>query len=503
MKYSYKFLLFVLVFTACTTRDMEDVNTNINEVNDADPLYLINSSFEALFNNNSDFANLADIAYHYAGTSFPAGQYFRFPSGIWDEVYIANNNLKDAIKRTQDSNERVDKLSRAVALIFRAFGFQKLTDCYGDIPFSEAAALDENGNPVLNPKYDKQKDIYYALFNDLKTAIDLIGDESVLDLGSSDRVYNGDLQRWKKFANSLRLRMALRIRFVDETKAISVLQDVWNYPLIDSPEESAAFENWDENGYYHPQYNELKPGTRTNTSKLMVDFLKQNNDPRLPCYALPVVEGDNAEGFDGLPNGYDDVLTRANFSYAGSVTYQKDLPTLNIMYSEVCFLKAEACLFGLGVTASDELANDWYRKGIEASLKFWHREDEFINSNGELVNEFHYSEDDIDAFMASEATVLSGTDEEKFEQIAMQKWVALMTNSIEAYSEMRRTGYPAIPQRLASDSPKVHLGDTNGEWPSRVAYPDSEMLYNKENFDMAFDATNRNSMLHSVWWDVR
>lgn len=503
MNYIYKTLLLILVFTACTTRDMEEVNTNINEVNDADPIYLVNSSFGALFNNNSDYANLADIASHYAGTSFQAGQYFRFPSGIWNGVYIANNNLKDAIKRTEGSEERADKLTKAVALIFRAFGFQKLTDCYGDIPFTEAATLNEEGNPILSPKYDTQKDIYYALFNDLKTALDLIGDESVLDLGSSDRVYNGDLQLWKKFANSLRLRMAMRIRFVDESKAMSVLQDVWNYPLIDSPEESAAFKNWDENGYYHPQYNGLKAGTRTNTSKLMVDFLKQNNDPRLPCYALPVVEGENAGGFDGLPNGYDDVLTRANFSYVGTVTYQKDLPTMNIMYSEVCFLKAEAYLLGLGVTASEDMANNWYRNGIEASLNFWHRKDEFINNSGELVNEFYYSEDDIVAFMTSDVATLSGTDEEKFEQIAMQKWAALMTNWIEAYSEMRRTGYPAISQRLASDEPKVHLGDTNGEWPRRVAYPDSEMLYNKVNFDIAFDATNRNSMVHRVWWDVK
>ncbi|MCL3782071.1 SusD/RagB family nutrient-binding outer membrane lipoprotein [Prolixibacteraceae bacterium JC049] len=501
MKNIYRFIVLLLIVSACTDRSMEDVNKNINEVTDADPIYLINSSFNELFNRNSTWDKLADLTNHYAGTSNPSGYYYKFDSGIWG-FYIANNNLKDAIKKTEGSQERVDQLANALAKIFRAYGFQRLTDCYGDVPFSEAAELDENDKPIITPKYDKQKDIYYSVLSDLKSAIDVIGDDTNLPLGSSDRVYNGDLQKWKKFANSLRLRMAMRIRFVDGAKALEVLQDVFTKPLIDSEDESAAFKNWDETGYYYYGFNGLKAGTRTNTSKRMVDYLKSVNDPRLPCYALPVVEGVNKGGFDGLPNGYDDNLNRSNFSYCGRVTYQKDLPTMNIMYSEVCFLKAEAYLFGLGVVQSNDEAQQWLKKGVEASLNFWHRKDTYIE-NEEEVTDFLYTQEDIDSYLVSDAVTLSGNQEEMFEVIAMQKWVALMTNWVEAFAEMRRTGYPAIEVRTTSDVPRLSLGDTNGHWPRRVPYPDSEMLYNKENYDIAKEATDGNSLTYRVWWDVK
>lgn len=497
----YLFIVLLVVASGCTDRSMENINTNINEVNEADPIYLVNSSFVQLFDRNSSWDQLADLTNHYAGTSVPSGYYYKFDSGLWG-IYIANNNLKDAIKKTEGSTEKVDQMTNALAKIFRAYGFQKLTDSYGDLPFSEAAEVDKNGKAIVTPKYDSQKSIYYALFDDLKSAIEAIGNETNISLGSSDRVYNGDLQKWKKFANSLRLRMAMRIRFVDEAKSLEVLKDVWTKPLIDSEEESAAFKNWDETGYYYYGYNGLKAGTRTNTSKRMVDFLKSVNDPRLPCYALPVVEGANKGGYDGLPNGYDDNLNRSNFSYCGRVTYQKDLPTMNIMYSEVCFYKAEAYLYGLGVAQSDDMAQQWFKKGIEASLNFWHRKDTYIE-NEEEITDYLYTQADIDAYLASDAAMLSGTKAQKFEKIAMQKWVSLMTNWVEAFAEMRRTGYPVIEKRVVSSTPRLSLGDTNGEWPRRVPYPDSEMLYNRANYDLAKSATNGNSLTYRVWWDVR
>lgn len=495
-------LLMALVFAgACTDRSFEDINTNINEVTNPNPVYLINGTIGALFNNNSQWHRIAELSHQLACTGNPSGNYHRFSTGVWG-TYSANINLKDAIRRTKGKEDEPSRMAYALAKIFRVYAFHKLTDCYGDIPFSEAGNI-KAGVRNVTPKYDDQKSIYYALFEDLEEAISIIGDTNAeLAMGSADRVYAGNMKLWGKFANSLRLRMAMRIRFVDQAKSAEVLEKVWQGPLIDSMEESAAFKNFDEPGYYFYGYGALRAETRTNTSKKMVNFLKENNDPRLASYALPVLKGDNAGGYAGLPNGYEDDKNRDNFSYVGRVTYQKDLPTVNIMYSEVCFLKAEAYLFGLGVAQSDAQAQAWYVKGIEASMKFWRRKDTFIR-DGKEATEYLYTEKDIADFMKSTQAILSGTQEERFEQICMQKWTALMNNWIEAYSDMRRTGYPKVAQRKASDVPSVSLGDTNGEWPRRAPYPNSEALYNRANYDKASAATNGNSMTNRVWWDVR
>ncbi|BDD09554.1 hypothetical protein FUAX_19860 [Fulvitalea axinellae] len=484
---------------SCTDRGYEDVNKNINEITDPKPIHLLNSAF-GIFNSSSTWSTLAELSHQYAETSNQAGKYYRFDTGVWGN-YKANLNLNDVINRTKDSQDETDRMTYALAKIFRAYAFQKITDCYGDVPFSEAGVIDDAGAFNVTPKYDKQEEIYTATLADLDEAIDIIGDKSLtLALGSADRVYGGDVQLWKKFANSLRLRMAMRIRFVDEAKALEVLKKVWTQPLIDSPEEAADYENFDEPGYYYYGYVGLKAETRTNASKMMVDFLKSNSDPRLYSYALPVQQGPMAGQYAGLPNGYDGGTNRDNFSYAGKVSYQKTLPTINLSYSEVCFLKAEAYLFGLGVAKNESEAQMYYAKGIETSLNFWRRPDTFVKDGAE-VSEPLYSEQDVTDFMSSSAASLSGTQEEKFKMIAEQKWASLMTNWVEAYAEMRRTGYPAVKPRVVGE--ELSLGDTQGQWPRRAPYPDSEMLNNQENYDKASAATDGNSMTHRVWWDVR
>ncbi|TKG95478.1 SusD/RagB family nutrient-binding outer membrane lipoprotein [Puteibacter caeruleilacunae] len=493
-------VLLTVLFSGCTQKDFDLVNTNINSVTEPNNVYLVNGALDDILNFAADHGDISDWVNHHSGGSSLGSQYLDFEIKLWDKVYGANVNLNDVIRLTEGATEEKDQYARAVALILQGFGFQRVTDTYGDIPFSEAGR-EENGELNDKPAYDTQQAIYYVVLDNLKEAINLIGEGTKLDMGTADRLYESDLQLWKRFANSIRLRMAIRMRFVDPSKASSVISDVMNYPLISSNAESAGFNNWDQNGYYYPKFNALEAGSRTNCAELMVDYLKSTDDLRLQAYALPVEIGDHAGEIVGLPAGYNGPLDRAHFSYIGRVTYQKELPTQNLMYSEVCFLLAEAYLYGVGVNANDATANDWYRKGIEASLEYWDREDEVvIDGSAQMVR--YYNEDDVEAFMATDIATLSGTDEAKFEQIAMQKWVALMGNDLEAFAEMRRTGYPAVATRTGSEDPALYLGNTNGVWPRRVVYPDNEMLYNSDNYQKAYDATNRNSMLHKVWWDV-
>lgn len=492
--------MLLALFAACSDKKFEDVNTNVNEVTEVNALYLLNGTIGKVFNSNGSHTDLYEIAHHYAGTSFKASGYYRFTTGIWGSTYSANINLNDAIARTKDSNSDSDKYIHALALIFKSYAFQKLTDTYGDVPYSKAGMLEdaiENETPV----YDTQESIYKDIIANLKKAIDMIGNADKLNMGAADRIYNGDLQKWKTFANTLRLRMALRLRYIDPELSKTVAAEAMSMPLIDSADEECKFDNTGEIGYQFSHYADLKSVSRTNTSKLMVDFLKQTSDLRLKAYALPAQQGANKGEYLGLPSGYDGNLGRDNFSYCGAVTYQINLPMPNLLYSEVCFMKAEAYLFGIGVSADATAANNWYRKGIEASLNYWDRPDKVIVDGNEQTVKY-YNQDDINAFMATSVATLSGTNEEKFEQIAMQKWVSLMTNACEAFAEMRRTGYPHIAKRVETGNPPLLIGDTDGVWPRRVPYPDSEMLYNPDNYDKAYEATNNNSMIHKVWWDV-
>lgn len=148
--------------------------------------------------------------------------------------------------------------------------------------------------------------------------------------------------------------------------------------------------------------------------------------------------------------------------------------------AEIAFLRAESALFNLGGT--DENAH--YRNGIELAMR-----------------RVGVTEEDIESFLTTETATLSGTQEEQFEQICTQRWLAFVPNTAEAFSMMRRTGYPVIPIR---DGVILDRGDTEGELPSRLVYPLSEKLRNNENVQQAIDNLDGGDELKSrVWWDVR
>lgn len=488
----------LLLFTvACNDDKFEDVNTNINEITTIKPIYLINGSIGSLFNDNGTWYNLQDVVHHFAGTGRASAEYNRFHASAWGRVYGSALNLNDVINYTKDKEEEVNKKVYGLALIFKAYAFQKLTDLYGDIPYSEAS-IPKDGN-IEKPKYDTQKSIYLSCFENIKKGLEILEPYENLAMGSADRVYGGDLKKWKKFANSLRLRMAMRLRFADPKIAAEQITEALKHDLIESNDEECNFTNFDEDGYKHPSYSELKVGNRTNTSKLLIDYLKSTGDLRLKTFALPVTTGANKGKFEGLPNGYMPGLTIDNFSFAGRVTYQPDLPLQNLGYSEVCFLKAEAYLAGLGVTKDAAKADEWFKKGIKASLAFWDREDKYLDENKKEVKVRHYDDAAVTAFLASPTATLTGTDEQKLEQISMQKWISTMNNAYETFAEMRRTGYPQIAKRGSN----LEQGETNGVWPRRMTYPEGEALLNTENFKKAAAATNNNSMTHKVWWDIR
>jgi TPR repeat protein len=374
------------------------------------------------------------------------------------------------------------KSAHALALILRSSMFLRLTDAYGDVPYFEAGKATEEG-VIETPKYDSQKSIYEDCFKNLTEAISLIGDNTYLNTGTADFVYNGGMQLWKKYANSLRFRMALRVSQVDETLAANYISEVLKSDLISGCEESAAYARFETQGYNNPLWADNHSNNYRHMSKRIVDFCKNNNDPRLTLWANPNQNGE----YVGLENGRSIIEDVKDYSYMGEEIWRIDRATPILMYEEVCFMYAEIYVRGLGVSKNLDTANEWYRKGIEASMQQW-------NAN----------QDDIDVYMENEPIAnLEGDVEHMLEQIGTHKWAAFMDNGYEAYAEVRRMGYPVIADRKATDIPEVSLGDTNGKLPRRLKYPNNEELYNTENYKIAAAATDNNGFLAKVWWDVK
>lgn len=378
----------------------------------------------------------------------------------------------------------INEVRIAMAKTMAIVTFAKLTDFFGDVPYFEAGM---GKYDVLLPKYDEQNLIYADMVEQLEAFRNTIVNANPADgYPGQDPLYNNNLEKWARFVNSLRLRLAMRARFADPGKYNAIIADCLSKPLIEDNSQNASLEHWDsERGeLYNPWFN-LKIDYMANTyqynvSEKLVNWLVENNDPRLNALVKPNKNGKYA----GMPNGLVDAAlsnyVRSNISVPGDFMLAPDQPLDIMTASEIWFLRAEAALFHLG---GDEDANLLYRKGIEQSMARWKTD------AGEYLS-------------TSPLATLTGSDEEKFEQIGTQMWVAFIPNHAEAWNNMRRTGYPVIPRRTALNLSK---GATDGYLPKRLKYPYTvEKSLNGANMQIAIDRMGGKDKIDiPVWWDVR
>ncbi|BDD08520.1 hypothetical protein FUAX_09520 [Fulvitalea axinellae] len=493
--------LLAFALAACTDKDFDDVNRGLNQLDETKPVYLLNATLKKTYVSDAGFGNTVcgEWIHHVSRLNTLQYEYEDFSAsstGLWDGVYLMNSDFGDVLRRTENTEDANEQSVRALTLIGKALAFSRLTDVYGDVPYFTASTF-VDGEVVEKTPYDSQEAIYKDLLAKLEEAVSLLEGKAVLDMTGADRVYQGDLMKWKRFANSLRFRLAMRLSNVAPDLAADVISDVQGLDLIDSEENSAIWENSTDIGYENPMYGDLQSGNRAYTGGQLVNFLKDNEDPRLAVMAMTVRDTDE---FNGFPNGAESVNDLDDYSYIGEQTYEKWVPTPVFLYSEMCFLKAEAYLRGIGMAKDETMANEWYRKGVESSLNYWSYQ--WIDRGRVPEAQPKYGEAEIEAFMAKDIATLSGTTEEKYRQIMEQKWVSLFCNHFEAYAEGRRSGYPEIKQRQAvEDGLNYNLGETNGVMPRRVKYPVKQGTFNPEYYQQAIDKTDGNSFLYRVWWD--
>lgn len=357
----------------------------------------------------------------------------------------------------------------ALAQILKISAWHKATDMFGPIPYKEA------GKGLITVPYDSQEEVYKAMFKELSDAIEVLtkyadnGNSKLLP--NADAVYAGDVHKWVVYANSLMLRLAMRVYYADAalSKKYALQAVNHSYGVMKTKDDEAKMERGASLEFKNNldvlinQYNECRMGSS------MLAYLGGYQDPRLPKYfntstvSQAVTVGTYGK-YSGVPTGHD-VSSNDAFKDSSRPAITSTTPTYWMRASEVYFLLAEAALHGFAVGGT---AESLYEKGIEMSFEengIASSEVADYMSSGlkPSAYSFHLTNPgvNVDVPAVTEATTAwSGTDEEKLEKIMIQKWIALYPNGQEAWTEYRRTGYPKLHSAISNYS--------NGEVDSEV-----------------------------------
>ncbi|EPR67366.1 hypothetical protein ADICYQ_3639 [Cyclobacterium qasimii M12-11B] len=475
-------LLMMLMISFACTSDFDAINTSptLLTKEKIQPKTIFTNVLKSSIFESFNSGNIGEFSGYFAnqasGDIFSNTDYTS-PFNYYRDYII---NISEVVRLTADDAQKNDQ--NAMARIWKVWLYHWVTDAYGDIPYFEAAQGVEN---VINlPVYNTQEEIYIDLLNELKEAETQLGAQGdQLSFGNADILYQGNVENWKKFANSLRLRLAIRVRFADASLASEHISDVINSPLIDVNSENASLrtlpptssENTNNVNYIWTR--ELTATIPMFVGFPIMDVMIPTGDPRLPVLASPTLDG--SESFRGrpiqllqeekVPYGHEMVAS------VGPLLKEETYDIIVMNAAEVFFLKAEAAF--AGITGED--ANQQYRLGIQASME-----------------QYAISETDTQGFLSEEVGSLTGTQEEQFEKIVTQKYISTFFQHYQGWAEFRRTGYPRV--WIGNDP-----GVTNGQIPRRLTYPNDEYLKNEANVKAAADRMGGNDLMTRVWWDAR
>lgn len=506
MKKIYKITLVLLLFVGITPackKDFTTINTDPNGTPNATPAQLLApalvNSLTATMIRNRNFNNeLMQVTVNQSDDDAAVFRYeFRrsLSDYLWNNLYIQLNNFKDIyVKASEPQN--FSKSYQGISLICQAWAFSILTDTYGDIPYSEAL---KGRDFLYEPKFDKQKDVYLGIFEQLEEANSLLTGASNV-MASSDPVYQGNVARWRKFGNSLYLRLLLRLSGKEEVSQLvkdkikSIVEtNVATYPIMGSNDESAIL-RWTGIGpYTSPYILSVREQDWRNPSigAFFIDHLRDWSDPRLDIstYGRSGVNrwgiAQGPSGFAGVKSGYLAGAGEPKQSYfysSASIvsgvpaqSLQNDAFTGMIMnYAELQFILAEAAAKEY-ISGSSE---NYYKVGVQNSITQW-VPTWTVNIDTYLIN-------------ADMQFLPADNLEQKMEKIHLQKYYALFLVDQQQWFEYRRTNYPSLPK-----GPGLRNG---GVMPARMSYPVYVESANPTNYKLAVSTQGPDEISTQVWW---
>lgn len=497
------YIMIVFLIISCT-EDFENINTDPNNPTKVKTSFLMTNAQKGLMDDMYDewFGGRQGYAYaqFFAQRDYNEEDRYQLRqetnNTYWILIYGDIMDLVEIIRLNTEAGEAGSQNEIAAARILKAWAMQILTDTYGDIPYFDAFQAEKN----VSPAYTPQSEIYADLIKELTEAAAQL-DLSKPVFGEGDIIYNGDAAKWKRFANSLKMRVAIRMSNVDPNYK-TYIQNAISDGVFESNADNALFRFLNEPPNAAPLYDAYYVSNRNDfsLSKPFVDLLSGRNDelnsktnpfeglfdPRLSVFAVANESGE----FVGMPYGIPRELTSTarpgtiDFTKGGLVT-ARNLALPYMDYAEVCFIRSEV----------ENWSQEWYEKGVAASIEHWAWE---AGLTGTLPPNYN---DLANAYIAALPPATPET-------VATQKYIALFMQGYEAWAEYRRTGFPStlvrpgqIAYEMADGTPVVFEALEGDDIPRRITYPVIEQSLNPEGYQTAADRIGGDDLGVAVWWD--
>jgi len=499
--------LFLVAFISGCTKDFSDTNTNKNNPTSVTPDLLLSGVIRNMMNQQVGEAwsigNL--VAQYHAKIQFVNEDRYLWneQNGVWNAVYGNNRNLQNILVAVE-ADPKSPYLG--VGLILKSWMFSLVTDAYGDAPYKEAGKAKTEG--LYAPVYDTQEEIYTGILADLKRANELLA-TSGTGL-SGDILFGGgasSIIKWRKLANSLRLRMLMRISKKKNVNAEmqAIVGDPANNPIFIGNADNAELKYFVAAPNQFPLYG-ARVGSfdEIRLSKTLSDRLIALNDTRLNVFgrASQVSIAAGTPKIEGIPNGLGDVaalnynggpqgVSRVGYTFAclvcndaGQAVADPSAPRGILMnYAELQFILAEAREKGMITSGS---ADTYYTNGITANFDYW---------RALVPSQYGLNVNMPVGYLTQAAVAYDGAQADKLAKIALQKWIALYFNGLEAWFDWRRTGMPEIVPGAAN---------LNGnKVPVRYIYPLSEQSLNAANRQKAVAAQGGTDDLNTKMWLIK
>ncbi|AEV98875.1 hypothetical protein A4D02_10010 [Niastella koreensis] len=433
---------------------------------------------------------------------------------LWNSWYLQLTDFKliDSLARGYGKDNVINASYQGIGKICKAWLFSNLTDIYGDIPYSQALQGDANlAHPNVTPAFDRQKDIYLDLFDQLEQANILLSKGDTIGK-TSDPVYFGDPAKWRKFANSLYLRLLLRISGKADVqqqciaKIKQIAENPAQYPIFQSNADCARLLWNGGTSTTDPYTNPYVTAVRVQDFRapavcsFFLDYLTTWADPRVVSNT-PYGSGGigrlgisqaSGGGFFGVKSGYSPgtgdlkgcyFQSYDNTSTGGVWSLQQNPWTGILMqYSEVQFILAEAVVKGW-ISGN---AQTYWNQGIASAINYW------VPAFPESTTSTQFTTHIANLAAGSEIWNDALSLDEKMEMIHLQKYYALFLTDLQQWFEYRRTGHPVLPkgQGLAN----------GGVMPARLVYPVYLQAANPTNYKNAVAAQGPDEISTQVWW---
>ena len=475
-----------------------------------------------------------------------------YTDATWDFYDGYFGQLDNFLKLTKPGGDFENKYMYAVGQIMKGLYYQMFTETFGEIPYSQA------GDPnIILPAYDTQKDIYKGIIADLNTAMTTIGDatvtgEAIQDLGSNDLYCGGDLQKWKRLANTLKLRIAMRAYGVpgDDFAAAAISQAL-AAPLLSTDADNVlmvkdnTISKWNSDSYAGAwlDYGGFNSGGGWTVSQPMVDYLRKYNDPRLTKFVKPAMGGtfsftkpatgsDNVlwpkrvaflvktltdagadftktgdentateititmaanKNFLGKPirtNGFVQPLMRREFFSTPTDYFVVAKGSSAPIYPEIVLTTAEAYF----------LKAEAIVRGISGATG--DADAAFKEGIKKSMKMWGCTDESIAAYIAASeiANITTGSTDQKLEKIAVQRWINSYTEGFEGWAVVRKSGYPSTLANGVVDPDIYGLGDINGKYPERMIYGSSAKSKNGANLNIAIGRQGPDAMDTKLWF---